>query len=422
MTTFHHTGFVGLLRASILALCLLSGWGVAEAGGPTYSRYGVGDRFFFGSGRAHGMGLAGIALTGSGFINRWNPATLAGTQSILFSGSLGIDRLMVTDPYGTSNYNRGEFQSLALAIPIAPAQGFTLAFDLTPYSKVRYGVKRIDTESAYPSTQTLSGTGSVAALSASGSFALDKDFLIGLRFTHLFGRIEQVLSVAFDDPSFVDSETQENRHHNGNMVSASLAFSGFKSMLGIDALEHFTFGLIVSSPSRLNVRADQEYFSSILADTTVNVTGTTEVPFSIGAGISYLLNNRYVISGEVIAEQWSKASFFDAPPIEMRNSIRAALGIESLASRDASGFWNRISYSVGATYHATALVVNGKGLDEAFGSAGIGFPLGANARMRLAFQGGVRTTGDATLARESFLRLSLTLSVGEDWVSRIDED
>jgi hypothetical protein len=106
----------------------------------------------------------------------------------------------------------------------------------------------------------------------------------------------------------------------------------------------------------------------------------------------------------------------------MRNSIRAALGIESLASREASGFWNRISYSVGATYHATALVVNGKGLDEAFGSAGIGFPLGANARMRLAFQGGVRTTGDATLARESFLRLSLTLSVGEDWVSRIDED
>ncbi len=392
------------------------------AGGPTYSRYGVGDRYYFGSGRAFGMGLAGIALTGSGFINRWNPATLAGTQTILFSGSLGLDRLMVTDPYGTSNYNRGEFQSLALAIPILPARGMTLAFDLTPYTKVRYGVAKIDTEADYPSTQTLTGTGSITQLSASLSYAVTEDFLVGLRFSHLFGRIEQVLSVKFDDPEFVDSDTYVNRHHNGNMLTAAFAFSGFKSMLGIDALEPFTLGLVISTPARLNVRADREYFSSFLADTTLQDNGTTTLPFSVGAGISYLLNNRYVISGEVIGEQWSKASFYDSPPATMRNSLRAALGFEVLPSRDATGGLSRFSYSVGAAYHATALVLNGKGVDEIFGTAGIGFPLGSTSRMKLAFQAGVRSPGDATLARETFLRLSVTLSVGEEWVTRIDED
>ena len=422
MTTRDQNGLVSGLRCLAAIAAVLFGCAISEAGGPTYSRYGVGDRLFFGSGRAYGMGLAGISLTGTGFINRWNPATLAATRNITFSGSLGLDRLQVTDPYGTSNYNRGEFQSLGLAIPIDPSRGLTLAFDITPYSKVRYGVKKIDTRSAYPSTQTLTGTGSISALSASASIALTNDFLLGLRLSHLFGRIQEVLSVEFDDPEFVDSDTYINRHHNGNMITGSIAFSGFKSMLGIDALAPMTVGVIVSSPSRLKVRADREYFSSFLADTTLREYGTTTLPLSCGLGISYLMNNRYVVTGEVISELWTKATVYDSPSAGVRNSLRAALGFEVLANPEASSVWNRLSYSVGATYHATSLVLDGKGLDEVFGSAGIGFPLGTSSRMRISAQGGVRTTGLTALARESFFRLSLTLTMGEEWVSRIDED
>ena len=216
MNASRHITFHGFLWRTLALTVLMCVSIPTYAGGPTYSRYGIGDRFYFGSGRAYGMGLAGIALTGPNFINRWNPASLAATQTIFFTGSLGLDRLMVTDPYGTSNYNRGEFQSLALAIPIIPARGMTLAFDITPYSKVRYGVTKTDTESDYPSMQTLSGVGSISALSASLSYAVTKDFLVGVRLSHLFGRIEQVLSVNFDDPEFVDSDTYVNRHHNGN--------------------------------------------------------------------------------------------------------------------------------------------------------------------------------------------------------------
>ena len=410
---------VRLLGFSALALAAPS---LLEAGGPTYSRYGIGDRYFFGSGRSYGMGLTGIALAGPGFVNRWNPATLAATRSVLFEGSLEASQLIATDPYGSSKYLRGEFQSLALAIPIAPAQGITLAFDITPYSKTRYGVVKDDLNSPYPSSQTLTGTGSVTALSASASVAVTDDFLVGFRLSHLFGRIEEVLSVEFVDPGFVDSDTYVNRHHNGNMVTGSFAFSGFQSMLGIDGLKDLTLGLIVSSPSRLNVRADREYFSTYLSDTTLKDNGTTKLPWSYGLGISYVMNNRYVVSGEVISELGSEASYYDAPPAQMRNSLRAALGFEALASRELGTFWSQVSYSVGAAYHASSLVLDGNGLDEIFGAAGVGFPLAGNSRIRLALQGGVRGTGSDAFARESFFRLSVTLSVGEEWITRIDED
>jgi hypothetical protein len=410
------------LQVLILAAALMTGAVQLDAKGPTYSRYGIGDRLFFGSGRAYGMGLAGISLTGSGFVNRWNPAALSGIQRVLFSGSLELNRFMVTDPWGTSNYNRGEFQSLALAVPIERSTGITVAFDITPYSKVRYGVDKNDLDSPYPSTQTLVGTGSITALSASGSVALTKDLSLGIRLSHLFGRIEQVLSVKFEDPEFVDSDTYVNQHHNGNMVSGGVIFSGFKSMLGIDALEPVTLGLIVSSPSSLTVRADREYFSSFLSDTTLKDFGTTSIPLSYGMGISYLVNNRYVLSGELISELWSDATFYDSPPTELRNSLRAALGFESLPNPEGTTFWSRVSYSAGAAYHASSLVLDGKGVDEVFGSLGVGLPLGGTSRLRMTVHGGIRGTGDASFAREKFVRLSLTLSVGEDWITRIDED
>ena len=405
-----------------LATLVLVSPSALEAGGPTYSRYGAGDRYFFGSGRAYGMGLTGIALTGPGFINRWNPATLAATRSVLFEGSLEASQMIVTDPFGSSKYLRGEFQSLALAIPISTSEGITLAVDITPYTKTRYAVEKNDLDSPYPSTQTLTGTGSVAALSASASVALTNDLLLGFRLSHLFGRIEEVLSVQFTDPGFVDSDTYVNKHHNGNMISGSMAFSGFKSILGIDALKDLTVGFIVSSPSRLNIRADREFFSTFMSDTTLKTNGVTELPWSYGLGISYLMNNRYVLSGEVITELGSHATYYDAPPAQMRNSLRAALGFERMASQEPGGFWSQISYSLGAAYHASSLVLNGKGVDEVFGTAGVGFPLAGNARVRMALQGGVRGTGDDALARESFFRLSLTLSVGEEWITRIDED
>lgn len=420
--TSHFQRMCAVVRLLGLATLILASPAVLEAGGPTYSRYGAGDRYFFGSGRAYGMGLTGIALTGPGFINRWNPASLAATRSILFEGSLEANHLIVTDPYGASKYLRGEFQSLALAIPISTSRGVTLAFDITPYSKTRYGVEKDDLDSPYPSTQTLTGTGSVTALSASASVALAKDLLLGVRLSHLFGRIEEVLSVEFTDPGFVDSDTYVNKHHNGNMIAGSVAFAGFQSLLGIDALKDLTLGFIVSSPSRLNVRADREFFSSFMSDTTLQENGTTKLPWSYGLGISYLMNNRYVLSGEVITELGSQASYYDAPPAEMRNSLRAALGFERVASQEAGTFWSQVSYSLGAAYHASSLVLGGKGVDEVFGSAGVGFPIAGNSRLRMALQGGVRGTGDEAFARESFFRLSVTLSVGEEWITRIDED
>ncbi len=113
---------------------------IAQAGGSSYSRYGIGDILHYGDGRIYALGGTGIALVDDGFINRLNPAGMARISLTRFSGGFEYNRFSSKDENGSSLYSFTELQGLAFAFPISKENGIVLSFEATPYSTVNYKI------------------------------------------------------------------------------------------------------------------------------------------------------------------------------------------------------------------------------------------------------------------------------------------
>lgn len=385
----------------------------AQAGGPTYSRFGLGDIFLYGGPRAYAMGLTGVALTGDGFINGMNPAGLAGITRTRISGGFEFLISTLTDQSGSQDFSRGGFQGLSLAIPASTDDGLVLFAQTNPFSRVDYNAAVRSTQPPTPVTQEFKGLGGLSNLSLGASYRPHPDLDLGLKFTYHYGTIQQVAAINFDDPSFEDSELQTSLFHSGSSFTFGLAFRGINPIV---------IGLMVTTPAKLSVKEERILLTSTSSDTTVVARGTTDLPLSIGLGASYVLGERTVLSGEVFFQQWESANFFGIPPVGIRNSTRVGLGVEFQPPRNPDTYLSAVAYRAGFTYHSTYYSLNGQPINEWYGSAGAGLPIGPDSRLHLGIQVGSRGTVSGSVPKESFFRLSASFSASELWFITIEED
>lgn len=410
-------------RTFIFALVLCVGVTTqADAGGPIYSRFGLGDLHLFGSNRATAMGILGISLSGDGFINRFNPAGLSRISLTQVSGGFEFNRTTSTDPSGSTTLARGDFQSLALAIPASTSDGIVIFAETSPYSLVNYKVKVRTGAPGIPSTQMLTGSGGLSSLSLGASYRPTSDLSLGLKYSYLYGTIFQTSGVTFDDPSFSQSEVDRSLFHRGSMVTVGLQADSIGRLLKSSWLNSVSFGFVLTSPANLSVKEQSVILTPSSADTAVSARGKSTIPLGFGLGLSYAAAARTLIAGDVFLQQWKSATFYGSPPVETRNSLRAALGVEFAPSANPSTYWDRMAYRAGFVYHASYLVLNGQPLNEWYVSGGMAFPVGPDARVNVALHLGSRGTTAQGLQKDNFLRLSLSFSASERWFITIEED
>lgn len=404
---------------SFKKLFLLSLWALPlYAGGPVYSRFGIGDLTLFGSSRLYAMGNTGISLYGDGFINRLNPAGLAGISETRISGSFEYLNLTSRDNLGSGKFARGDFQGLAFAIPIDRENGATLLLETTPYSSVRYAIERTDTQLGATSFQRFYGNGGLTTLGIGGSFAFGQHFFVGAKLNYLFGGIRQVSSVDFDDETYTDSETQRERYHSGVNVTLGANLHGFGEASSF--LKPLAVGLVLTTPAKLNVREEVFHSISTSTDTIRIESSSLTIPLAWGVGLSYLFSERYIVAGDLNLQHWAPENFPEPQPVSIRNSLRLSLGFEALPERNATAYVSRIAYRAGISYHSTYIKVGTESIDELLASGGVGLPIGPNSRLNLGVQAGTR--GTTSLQRDTIIRLSLTLSASEPWFIRFEED
>lgn len=400
-------------------LLLLTLWATPlYAGGSVYSRFGVGDLTLFGSSRLYAMGNTGLSLYGDGFINRLNPAGLAGISETRISGSFEYFNLTSNDNLSTGNFARGDFQGLAFAIPIDREYGATLLLETTPYSSVRYAVERTDSQLGATSHQRFYGSGGLTTLSIGGSYAVGQRFLVGAKLNYLFGGIRQVSNINFDDETYTDSELQRSRYHSGLNVTLGANFHGFGELS--PSLQPLALGVVLTTPAKLNVR--EEIFHSIgtNADTIRIGSSSLTIPLAWGVGLSYLFSERYIVAGDLNIQHWAPENFSELQSVSIRNSLRLSVGFEALPERKATAYLSRVAYRAGISYHSTYVKVGTEALNELLASGGVGLPIGPNSRLNLGVQVGTR--GTTSLQRDTIIRLSLTLSASEAWFIRFEED
>jgi hypothetical protein len=378
----------------------------SPAGGSIYSRYGLGEMRLFGGSRLFAMGGAGIGVKGEGFINRLNPAGLAGITETRFSGGFEFSSVSSKDAFSTGSLARGEFRDLAFAFPLHIPSGATLILDATPYSTVQYAVERTDTQLGIVSHQKLFGTGGLTAFGLGGSYSPLTDLVLGAKLNYLFGGIRQTYQVDFEDFTFTDSDIQRARYYSGFNVTVGAIYS---------LQDHWTLGAVLSTPASLSVKEETFHILNSVNDTLRFARSSQNIPLGAGFGTAFVLSERYLLTADLYRQFWRPENFSREPSVEIGNSTRLGMGFESLPDWKTDAYFARVAYRVGFSYNQTYLSMHGRQIDEFLVTGGLALPIGVNARLNIGLQVGTRGTMDKNLQRDTILRLSCSLSASERW-------
>jgi hypothetical protein len=399
-------------------LLLMGSISTSFAGGPTYTRFGVGDLLRYGGSRIDAMGGAGISLIGDGFLNRLNPAGTSRISFTRFSAGFEYSGYASTDANGSGTYARGAFKGLGIGIPISWDNGVAMMLEASPYSIVNYATQTSDSLLQ----QDFYGTGGLSMISVGATWAPLKRLSFGLKMNHVYGRIRQVGNFTFTDPSFLSSEVHRSDYYGGFTFTVGGIFDGFKDLFNAPSLEPLGVGFVLTTPTTLSVDLESVLSTSESTDTTRRGTGKVGLPVSFGFGLSYLFANRYVVTGDASFMQWQDAQFFGSTIPQMRNSARFGIGFEALPQRETESFLQRIAYRAGIYYNATNYVINGTGINEIFLTGGFGIPIGPDTRLNIGLQAGTRGTTSNNLQQDTIFRLSLSISSSEIWFMKVEDE
>jgi hypothetical protein len=202
-----------------------------EAGGPAYSRFGIGDLSFFAGSRSYAMGGVGAGLYGDGFINRLNPAGLAGITRTRFSGTFEFSDYASSDASGSARYASGGFGGMSIAIPVSHDYGVVLVGELTPYSSVQYAIGRSDTQLGISSEQQYFGSGGISRFDFGSSVALTDELQLGAKINYLAGSILQTSNITFADNSYSNTVLTHSNHYSGVSFTVGATYEGLSSLL-----------------------------------------------------------------------------------------------------------------------------------------------------------------------------------------------
>jgi hypothetical protein len=400
--------------STICLLCLCAQGLLANNGSP-YSRFGIGELTLTSSVRSLSLGSTGTALTSEGYIDLNNPATLGTITRTLFNGSYQYRGYESRDNSTSSYLNAGGYLGGALAFPVYKPYGIVFAFGLAPVSRANYYFKVSDPYGNTTINQTFNGSGGLTALQFSLSYSPLTDLSLGMTMDYMFGTIKSEQTLSYADATYYASDLLSTATHNGLAFHFGALQQGLDKILGLSTTKHVTLGVTLFTGGSLATTQDElRHLSS--KDTTITTPdGTTKLPLGFSAGLSYLKNN-VVYTGDVNVQQWSDFKALGVHPAEIQNSMRAGVGIEWLPGKEfIESYWHQVAYRIGGYARQTYVKVDGTSINEYFATAGLGLPLGNEARLNIGLEYGISGTLSSALVKSNLIRLTHSISAGDLW-------
>ncbi|KAB2925778.1 MAG: hypothetical protein F9K22_02450 [Bacteroidetes bacterium] len=379
--------------------------------GSVYSRFGVGDIAVFTNGRAVGMGGAGIALMSESNMQFANPAASSLVNRTLFNAGYQYRFFTSEDAGGTSMVGTGTVNEFGLAFPLYSPYRMVLTAGFVPVSSVGYE-QRVD-QPAYGVTQVFEGRGGISSGQLGLSYSRSGDLYLGLTGHYLFGSIYRDHSLRFASSDLFSGSYNQTLSMSGFALTAGAVVAGVDKLFGLSDTRNVNLGITVFSGSTLELDDETLRNFSSNQDTLLSAGQELTLPFGFTVGAA-MTRNRVVYAADLQFQNWSSFTAAGVHPSELRNSLRVSAGAEYLGSGDfGSDFWERVSVRLGGYYRMTNLSVNGEGIDEVFGTAGIGLPFSFESRLNIGIEAGVRGAVTSTLIRDTIMRFTVSLTASE---------
>ncbi len=424
------------IRLQFLTLALLVsaqlGFAQTNNDGSIYSRFGVGERFEFGSSQAHGLGGTGTGLFTANYVNTSNPATWSDQFYTRFSGGLDFQNIKSTDASNTtSTLSNGTLGAISFGFPIKQRK-LGVAISMAPYSRVGYRAEvfgSLPEENEEPASDysvIFEGEGGIQEIKVGFGYSVREGLSLGAAAHFYFGVIEYGQSTSFSNASNFLGRSRKNTNTRVYGGGLGLGLAWKKPDL-LKEGDLFTLGYALDLPAALNTRQNRILEQGLDRDSLTTLdTGKINLPLKTSLGITYLPTKKLLIAADFLYEPWSSfdsdislGGFVPDGPnvLSDRNRISAGLQYTPAGAEFDPSYVSRVSYRLGLyrekTHYqpdvsnkiATYAVVAGVGLPSLFGGTSVDF----NSEF------GRRGLQEGILVQDLFFRFTMTINFGERW-------
>jgi hypothetical protein len=386
--------------------------------GSPYSAFGLGDIQYLSSTRTDAMGIQGISLMGD-YINNLNPASNAEIKYTKLSLSFNYSFMKLEK----SKISDGNVNGINIGIPLSNERGMTLLLGFNSLIRANYKILNKFSDENVTYSQTYAGNGGISRINFGLTYKVLGGIYLGFEYNYAFGNQTKLAYLDFNSSYYINTYIRKENNLTGSFVKGGLIFD-LKKLTKSDRLNDFTIGFLYQSKLNLNSNQDAIYASSLVNDTIRSSSSESQLPQALGFGITKKIGKQFILSGDVLWQQWSKFIPGDLAQNDYKNSIRYGFGAEILPTiKTDKSFFESLTYRMGAFYDKSYYVINGQDVDRFGFGIGFGIPLGSFNSIDLGVSYSMRGKSENGLIKENSLKLTAGLNFGELWFIRPkDED
>ena len=364
------------------------------------------------------MGGSGTALLGSRTINDMNPADWTSIARARFETSFGFH--YADDQQGLSQTvsTNVQFQGFSFAVPFWSDYQATIGIGYIPLTNASARLMQNDSMAS----QVFLSKGGVNVGFLGAAIRPVPALAVGARLDLVLGNIRHVDQVAFNDANAEAGQFERDYIFHALRPTLGLEVIGDS----ISGLNGFTLGASFSPGVQLSSTNSTIITPlSTTLDTTIDATGYGYYPNSLNVGLSWHSAGRFMIEGDYLSQNYSKAFLYstdaNATDPTLRNSTRMSLGITrapNMAGEYGTSFGiDQWALRLGAYFYQLPFQPAGTGgINELAGTAGVGVPISFESMINISAVLGSRQPVNAgTAPKELFFRLGVSLSLSDRW-------
>lgn len=409
---------------NLCLLCIFAMSASAQSGSNSpYTRYGFGqlsDQHF---GNSIAMGGIAYGLRNGSQINAANPASYTAVDSLtfLFDAGMSLQNTNFKENGVKTNAKNSTIDYIAMQFRLWKRMGMTLGF--LPYSIVGYNMSQdqnISTDefgNPIISRATYNGDGSLQQVFAGLGFKVFENLSIGANFSYLYGEITHSASTIFN-----------NSNAYSSVRSDKLEIKDYKLDFGLQYTHKFNqkhavnVGLVYSLGHDLNgtgYRFKETYASENsypLTQTVDTIQNAFSFPTSMGAGVTYVYDNRLTIGLDYTLQKWEEVKFFQEKG-KFQDRHKISVGAEFLPNPLKRNYFSRVRYRIGAYYADPYVKVNDlEGAREYGASFGFGLPIfRSKSLLNISGQYVKVSPKVKGMLEENYLRVNIGMTFNDRW-------
>lgn len=386
-----------------------------------YSFFGIGTSFQAKTIEESSMGGVGAALSDPTRIYFSNPASLSQLRFTNYSVGLVNARNTVKNTQNQQKTAVFRIPYVALGVPLGKTSGFMLGVRAKTASGYQFASGDLDSATG---KNTFEGKGGSNSVFLGLGTQLFRGFSIGFEGSYVFGNFENTLTQE------MESQALDLRENSVTILR------GFDSRLGLHyrgmafGNNVYSMGLTFQKKSAFNLSETTTFYngnfasgyesiSSTLVSSTAS--GTHHQPLTTTMGLGYGEPSKWFASAEY--------SFRDPLSFSgnvLENNLRGVIfgtfqrislgGYYQPKYNSLTNYFSRIVYRFGIRHEQTGLYLQGTQIRDFGTSFGVSMPVGKRiSSLNIGLEYGKRGAVTENSSEETYLRLNVSLTLGDKW-------